>query len=190
MWLALRQKEQTARMSPPANELSPPAAPEVRLPFRWRYVVAPHLVLLVSVLASGYFYRLLPSEIAYGYGSDESPAGYVSRGLLLLVLLAPQFILAFMSAAVAHIVARVGTRFVRDGSAPAAAIESIATVMSNMVVLPQLVLCYAMLDLFTYNAYETRLPPMYIFAVVVMLVGGALLGLFFLRAVQQARAVK
>jgi hypothetical protein len=152
-------------------------------------VVAPIVVLLFSVVAAAYFVRLLPSEVAYGYGGGAG-SRQVSRGLLLLVLLAPQFILAFLSAAVAHVVARVGARFVRDGGASAGAVESIAAVMSNMVVLPQLVLCYATIDIFRFNSYGTHLPPLYIFAVVVMLVGGAVLGLFFLRAVQQSRSIK
>jgi hypothetical protein len=188
LWLALKQRDQATRVAP-TLKTGPAGGADLRLPFRWRYVVAPILVLVASVVAAVYFVRLLPVEVAYGYGSGEG-ARQVSRGLLLLVLLSPQFILAFLSAAVAHIVARVGARFVRDGGASAGAVESIATVMSNMVVLPQLVLCYAMIDIFRFNAYGTHLPPLYVFAVVVMLVGGAVLGLFFLRAVQQTRAVK
>ena len=190
LWLAVKQKEQATRVSPQTKPQAPESAPDVRLPVRWRYVVVPLLVLLVSIVAAACFFRLLPSEMAYGYGSGTDSANYESRGLVLVVLLAPQFILTFLSAAVAHVVARVGTRFVRDGSTPVAAIDSLATVMSNMVVLPQLILCYAMIDLFRYNAYGTRLPPLYLFAVVVMLVGGGVLGVFFLRAIQQARAVK
>lgn len=188
LWLAVKQRDQAARAAP-MPKTGVVGGPDVRLPFRWRYVVAPIVVLLVSVVAAVYFVRLLPAEVEYGYGAGAG-SRQVSRGLLLLVLLAPQFILAFLSAAVAHIVARVGTRFVREGGASAGTVESITTVMSNMVVLPQLVLCYAMIDIFRFNSYGTRLPPLYVFAVVVMLVGGAVLGLFFLRAVQQARSTK
>ena len=190
MWLALRRRGQPAKVAPQKAQVAPTGPSEIKLPFRWRYVVAPNLVLLVAVAAAVYFFRLLPSRVSYGYGSGGTPPNQVAKGLVLLVLLGPQFILALMSAAVAHVVARVGTRFVRDGSTTSAAVESIGTVMSNMVVLPQLVLCYAMIDLFRYNAYGTHLPPLYLFAVLVMLAGGAALGFLFLRAIQHARAVK
>ncbi len=188
LWLAVRQRQQFASAASARGPGS--AAPsDTRLPFRWRYVVAPGAVLVVSVVAAAFFFRLLPAQVTYGYGSG-SVGRQISRGLLLVVLLAPQFILTFLSAAVAHVVARVGSRFVKDGGTSTGVVESVGTIMSNMVVLPQLVLCYAMIDMFRFNAYGTHLPPLYVFAVIVMLIGGAALGFFFLRARQQARAAK
>lgn len=187
LWLAVRQREQTAHTAPSRGPAA--VASDTRLPFRWRYIIAPVAVLVVSVVAAAVFFRLLPAQVTYGYGSG-SGGRQISRGLLLVVLLSPQFILAFLSAAVAHVVARVGSRFVKDGGTSVGVVESVGTIMSNMVVLPQLVLCYAMIDMFRFNSYGTHLPPLYVFAVIVMLVGGVALGLFFLRALQQARAAK
>ncbi len=190
LWLAFKQKQSSAKTAPSVKGPSVTVPSSARLPFRWRYVVVPVLVLFVSVVAAAYFFGLLPSQIAYHFAADGSADRWVGRGALMMALVAPQFLLAFLGAVVAHIVARVGTRFVQDGSTPAPAIESITTVMSNMVALPQLVLCFAMVDIFAYNAYLVHLPPLYIFAMAVMLVGGSILGLFFLRAIQQARATK
>ncbi len=190
LWLAFRRKQSVtgtaAVKAPPAAAV--PAGRE--LPFRWRYVAAPVLVLLVAVAAAAYFFRLLPPQVFYHFAADGSGDRSVSRGALVMALVAPQFLLAFVAAAVAHIVARVGGRFVRDGSTSGPAVESVTTVMSNMVVLPQLVLGFAMADMFVFNAYDIRLPPLYVIAMVVMLGGGAILGLFFLRAIQQARAAR
>ncbi len=187
LWLAVKQRQgsgiTTSVKGPSA------AASDTRLPFRWRYIIGPVAVLVVSVVAAVCFFRLLPARVIYGYGSG-SGGREISRGLLLVVLLAPQFILTFLSAAVAHVVARVGSRFVKDGGTSVGVVESVGTIMSNMVVLPQMVLCYAMIDMFRFNAYGTHLPPLYVFAVIVMLVGGAALGFFFLRALQQARTAK
>jgi uncharacterized membrane protein len=185
LWMAFKRKQSVTRAAPEA-ERRPKAAVQA-LPFRWRFVVAPFLVMLISVVAAAYFYRLLPPQVPYHFAADGSGDRSVSRGSLVLALVAPQVLLALVAAAVAHIVARVGARFVRDGNSPGAAVESVTTVMSNMVVLPQVVLCFAMFNLFVLNAYGVQLPPMYVVAMVVMLGGGVVLGLFFLRAIQQAR---
>jgi uncharacterized membrane protein len=191
LWLAFKRKQSVTRTAPVVEKGPRIAAVKGQpLPFRWRYVVMPALVLLVSVAAAAYFYRLLPQQVAYHGAADGSGDQSVDRAALVLALVAPQFLLAFVAAAVAHIVARVGTRFVQDGSARAPAVESVTTVMSNMVVLPQLVLWYAMMEIFVSAAYDVQLPPLFVFAMAVMLGGGSVLGLFLLRAVQQARVTR
>jgi uncharacterized membrane protein len=184
LWLAFKRKQRaTASVEVPVAA----AASQPALPLRWRFVALPLLVLVAVVAAAVCFYRLFPAQVAYQFAADGSGDRTVGRAPLVLALVAPQFLLALVAAGVAHIVARVGTRFVQDGNTSAAAVESITTVMSNMVVLPQLVLGFAMINIFVLSAYDVRLPPLYVSAMVVMLGGGAVLGLLFLRAVQQAR---
>jgi len=58
--------------------------------------------------------------------------------------------------------------------------------MGNMVALPQLVLTFAMLAIFSYNSYGIYLMPLWIFALIVMGLGGIILGAVFFLALQQA----
>jgi len=53
--------------------------------------------------------------------------------------------------------------------------------------LPQIILCFAMLDIFVYNAYQVHLLKLWVFAVLVMVVGSVVLGICFARAMRQAR---
>jgi hypothetical protein len=62
--------------------------------------------------------------------------------------------------------------------------------MGNMVALPQLVLVFAMLAIFSYNSYGIYLMPLWIFALIVMGLGGVVLGIVFFLAVQQSLARK
>jgi hypothetical protein len=62
--------------------------------------------------------------------------------------------------------------------------------MSNMVVLPQVVLLFAMLDIFSYNAFQVHLVEPWIVALVVMLVAGPILAILFFRAIQRSKAAK
>ena len=192
LWLALNrrrksrgEREVAAADSRRSGEVSTSSG----LPFRWRYILLPFLVLLISIAAAAYFYHLLPSEVAFGLGTNSTEK-MIGREVFLAMMIVPQFLLSFAGATAAHLIARVGSRYVRDGSASAPPFESIMTVMSNMVVLPQLVLCYAMVDVFVNNAYQFQLPAIYIFGILVMVVGGAILGFFFLKAFQQTRSLR
>jgi hypothetical protein len=60
-------------------------------------------------------------------------------------------------------------------------------VMGNMLALPQIILALAMLDIFLYNAYQIRLIPLWISAIIVMVLGLVFLGIFFFRSIQEAR---
>ena len=56
----------------------------------------------------------------------------------------------------------------------------------NMVAIPQIILDFAMLDIFSYNSFQTHLrPSVLVFALVVMVIGGIILGFFFVRTIGQ-----
>jgi membrane-bound ClpP family serine protease len=57
--------------------------------------------------------------------------------------------------------------------------------MGNMMALPQIILGFAMLQVFSYNAYQIQLMPLWAFALLVMGLGGIILGVFFTLAVRQ-----
>jgi uncharacterized membrane protein len=158
--------------------------------FRWRYVVPSLVVVLVAVVASIYFYHLLPDRLAYQVTNGNSADKSVGRDWFIVAMVLPQFLLTLAGASVAWAIARAGRRYKETGKAKAAGLSGMITVMSNMVVLPQLVLCFALIDVFSYNAYQVHLLPLWVFAMLVMLVGGFVLAIFFFRAVQQAKIAR
>jgi hypothetical protein len=54
--------------------------------------------------------------------------------------------------------------------------------MGNIVALPQVVTVFVMLDIFSYNVYDLHLMPTWMFALIVMVVGGVFLAIFFIKA--------
>jgi hypothetical protein len=68
-----------------------------------------------------------------------------------------------------------------------ATMRKLLPVMGNMAALPQLILTFAMLDVFLYNAYQIRLIPLWIFTIIVMVLGAVVLGVFFARTMRQSR---
>jgi len=146
----------------------------------------PLIFLLLSVGLAAYFYPRLPDEIAYHF-QDGLPDRWLSRGAIITWLLVPQFLLAGLSAAVVLGVTRVGNRFQPTANKRS---ETMLLLMGNMVALPQLVLAFAMLAIFSYNSYGVYLMPLWIFAIIVMGLGGIILGAVFFLAIQQTLARK
>jgi len=64
--------------------------------------------------------------------------------------------------------------------------DSIVALMGNMIGLPQLILCFAILDIFSYNAYQIRLIPLWAFSLIVMGIGAIILAMVFVSALRRA----
>ena len=59
--------------------------------------------------------------------------------------------------------------------------------MGNLVALPQIVLTFAMLDFFLYNAYQIRLIPLWIFTLIVLVLGAIILITLFILIIRRYR---
>ena len=103
--------------------------------------------------------------------------------MTMVLALLPQFLLALIGVALAWVMARLASRlWPREGTR--ADPRTIVALMGNMIALPQIVFGFAMADIFVYNAYQIHLPPLWIFAVALMVVGGIIIGVVFVRAIR------
>ncbi|UCH43533.1 MAG: hypothetical protein JSW16_03035 [Dehalococcoidales bacterium] len=152
--------------------------------FYWGYILLPLLIFFFSVIAVVYFYRLLPVEVAYRFLSDGSPDRWLPRSTVILWVVLPQLIMVILAVLITWGITRLAVRFRApdsNGTAP----QGMLKIMGNMVALPQTILLFAMLDIFSYNAYQVHLLPLWVNAVVVMGLGGIILGISFIRAIRQ-----
>jgi hypothetical protein len=60
-------------------------------------------------------------------------------------------------------------------------------IMGNMLALPQLVIIFTMVSFFIYNTSQIKLISIWIFALIVLVIGGAALVLLFMRAMGRTR---
>ncbi len=104
--------------------------------------------------------------------------------MTMLLALLPQFFLSLIAVTLAWVMTRVASRFWQPGETRVN-LEIIIWLMGNMIALPQMVLGFAMADIFVYNAYQIHLPPLWIFALVVMVLGGVVITVFFVRAIRR-----
>ena len=180
VWFVSRQRK-VLRGREPVRQSTPAPA----LVFHWGYIVLPLFILLLSIIITVYFYPRLPDAVAYHFAADGSADRWLGRSVIIVWLLLPQFILTLLAGAITWGVTSLGSRF-RQPERPVVKVESVLLLMGNMIVLPQIILCFAMLDIFSYNSYQVHLLPLWAVALIVMVLGGIILGVFFIQAIRQA----
>lgn len=157
------------------------------LSFRWNYIILPVAILLLSIFSSAYFYHLLPPQVAYHFKLDGTPDRWFGRGMAMVLVLMLQIFFTLLAGATTWGITKLSIFSRQTGSAQIKP-ERILLLMGNMIALPQLIVCFAMLDIFSYNAFKIHLMPLWLFALIIMALGVIILGRFFIRAYKQAGA--
>jgi sterol desaturase/sphingolipid hydroxylase (fatty acid hydroxylase superfamily) len=106
----------------------------------------------------------------------------MNRGALISWMLIPQFILVLLAVGIVWGAIKLSVRFPPSAGTR---VERILCLMGNMIALPQIILGFAMLDIFSYNSYQMRIMPWWLFAAIIMGLGGIVLGIFFVLAIRE-----
>jgi len=156
------------------------------LPFRWSYIILPAAILLLSIVLSAYFYHLLPTEVAYHFELDGTPDRWFSRGMTMVWVLVPQFLFTLLAGAIVWGITKLGILSVQTASTWIKP-ERMLSLMGNMIALPQLIVCFAMADIFSYNSYQMHIMPMWIFLLIILGLATIALGLLLIVIFTRAR---
>ena len=159
----------------------------VELTFRLKYIMLPLAILLLMAVLTAIFYPQLTDEVAYRFNMSGSPVSWLERGFILLLALLPQFILFIIAIAITLSVTRAGRSVGQIASALKP--ERLLMLMSNIVALPQIIFGFVMLDVFIYNIYGNHLMPVWLFALILMIIGGIILAIFFIQAFRRSRSI-
>lgn len=146
----------------------------------------PVAILFISIILVAFFYSQLTPEVAYRFNTDGSPKSWLSRGMLALIMLLPQILLVLLAGAVTYAITRIGGSLGQVSQA--LNLERLILLIGNVVILPQIVFGFIMLDIFSYNVYGSHLMPVWLFVVIVMAIGGVILAIFFIQAFQRSRS--
>ena len=176
----------TVKNEKPTKEKPAPGKTSAyNLPFRLKYILLPVVLLLMAVILVAIFYPQLTEEVAYRFDTDGSPKSWLSRGAIASLALVPQFVLVLVSAGVV-----LGTiKLSRSSEQVAGAInpERLVLFMGNMVALPQVIIGFVILDIFSYNVYSRHLMPMWLFALIAMVLAGIVLTIFLIQTIKSSR---
>jgi len=178
IWFAFRHKQLIKSKETTARET---------LPFRWIYIILPLAILLLSVILIAYFYHQLPAEVAYHFEPDGSPDKWLNRGMIIIWTLTPQLLLALLAGAITWGITKLNIPS-RQTERAWLKPGRILSLIGNMMALPQIILCFAMFDIFSYNSYQIHIMPLWVFALIIMGLGGIILGIFFINAICRLRS--
>ena len=142
--------------------------------------------MLLSLALTVFFYAQLPDDVAYLFKSDGSAERWASRIVVVLWLLLPQLVLTLFAFAVVWGVSIVSARFKATDDSTKKLVGTLL-LMGNMVALPQALLVFAMLDIFSYNSYQIHILPLWAAALIIVGAGSIILGMFFMRAIRDIR---
>ncbi len=182
IFLKMFSPKKIAPESSPGEPPQPAVTPEAKIHVRWSYFILPLAILLVSVIITVYFYGKLPAQVVWQLNSAASPT--VSRGQIALWAIVPQVLLALLAFFIALGASRIGDLF-KEASASGIQLDSVLLVMSNVVVIPQLILTFAILRIFSYNSFQTDINFVWWVSLAVILLGIILLSVFFIRALMK-----
>jgi uncharacterized membrane protein len=157
-----------------------------RIGFRWAYVAAPVGVLLIAIIIALVYYWKLPHEIAYRF-SHGMAVNQVARGTVLAWALGLQLVFTLFALAITAFIT-MGARRMLLAETPM--LRVLLAIIGNILGLPQIIIAYAMMDIFIYNIHGKALPSLLAFTIIVMLAGGIVLAVYFSRAVTQSKKLK
>ena len=175
-WYFLRHRQQTEKATKESVE---------RIPFRWRYIVAPIVILLLFVILSAVFYPRLPAEVGYQFRPDGTAGRLLSREMAMVLMLVPQLFLALLAGFITMGMTRMG---ILSGQQQVMGLkpQKILAIVGNLGALPQLILGFTIFDIFSYNAFQIHIMTTWV-AVLVLALSAVVLGAVFVIYVYRAR---
>ncbi|HEX9897510.1 MAG TPA: hypothetical protein VGA85_07640 [Dehalococcoidales bacterium] len=153
-------------------------------PFPWKAVILPLIIFLLVLVMVVLFCSKLPQDVASRFDADGTPGVWTTKGTLIIWALLPQFLLALLAFMIAWSVTRIGA-LARSAEEAGIKLDSLLLVMGNMIALPQLILGFAMLNTFGYNAYQVRIVPLWAVVLIIAIAGVVILGAFFITTIRK-----
>ncbi|MFH0942040.1 MAG: hypothetical protein V1823_03345 [Chloroflexota bacterium] len=155
-----------------------PAGEARRAAFRPAYIILPALVFLLSAAITAWFYPRLPEELVYRFKPGAATQAHFPRQMAPALMLLPQLLLALPLGGITWGITRL-TRAPDEKGNQSLALEKVILLMGNIAALPQLIVCFALADIFSYNSYGRHLMSLWLFGAVVLVTGAVFLGSLF-----------
>jgi hypothetical protein len=134
------------------------------------------------VIITIYFYGKLPDAIAWRLNSVDSPT--ISRFQIVLWAIVPQLLLTLLAMVITYGTTKIAG-LLNQAPSDGIRLGTVLMVMSNMVVIPQLILIIAMLRIFSYNAFGTQISFIWWVSLAIILAGVFFLSIFFVNLIRK-----
>jgi len=161
-----------------------PEAKTPRIPFRWRYILLPLVILFITCIVSVIFYIQLPAQVGWHFAADGIPDNWINRSAILGITIGTQIILVLIGyglvvgasrSIVSSQTTEVGPNMLRS-----------LQLMGNLMVLPQIIIGFVMTDIFSYNIYQKHLLPTWLFIIIAIVLATVVFIVFFVMMLKRA----
>jgi uncharacterized membrane protein len=156
------------------------------LVFRWSYVLAPLLLTVLCLIVALAFLFFLPNPLAFRFNSDGSPLTTMNTYTFVTLMIVVQVLCASVAAVIVQSIVKMSQRVYKGVETPAS-LDGMVYLLSNMVLLPQAILAYLMLDALIYGVWKIHVISFSLFAILAVLIGTAVLAIQFVRAASGAK---
>jgi hypothetical protein len=156
-----------------------------KVTLRWTYIGLPLVFFVLTFITAGIFYAKLPQDIAYHF-QDSTPDRWITRGAFISWMVIPHVFFILLSIFLTRML-MLGGKYFAEGESP---LRVLLPLMGNMIVLPQIVMFTAFLQLIFYNGYNTGIAPLWVPAVTILILGAVVLGFVFTRLMRKFRKKK
>jgi len=147
--------------------------------FHYKFVVAPSALAVISVVVVLLFSSSLSGQIAFRFDDSGAPRSSMSTFAFILLSVVAQMMCALVAFGISKSVIAMGSRMYKN-EPPLFKLDGFILLMSNMVLFPQVILSYVMIDAFIYNTWQIHLFSAVHFVVVVIIVASLVIcGAFF-----------
>lgn len=156
------------------------------LQFRTGFIVLPLAFFTISAVLAAAFWGSLPDEVYYRFTTGGDPgSSLVAKGSVVAVVLLIQAALLLLSFLLTWSLGR--SRFFNENLKnfwfnP----TKLLTLMGNMPAIVQVIIAYALLDIIIYHTQESHLVPLWLFALVTLVLGGVFILVYALPIFLQA----
>jgi uncharacterized membrane protein len=156
--------------------------------FRFRYVAAPLILAIVCLILALAFVSSLPSPLGFRFAGDGTVLTATNKYAFIALMIAAQVICALAAWTIALTIIKLGQRSFKTDQ-PQIPLDSYISLMSNMILLPQLILAYIMLDAFIYGTWARHLISVGLFSILTIAAGSLVLIFTFARTLSRAQNV-
>jgi uncharacterized membrane protein len=156
------------------------------LVFRLKYIAAPMILAILVVVIALSFLFFLPNPLPFRFDSDGSPLTSMNKYAFILLMVAVQIVSALVAMAIVRTIIGISKNMFKASEAPIN-LEGLVSLMSNMVLLPQVILAYLLVDTLIYAGWNIHVISFTLFSIGAVVIGTVILLVQFLSISSRAR---
>jgi uncharacterized membrane protein len=185
LFLLRRERQATAKAAKAERVSAPPrSAPVLR--FRFSFIALPLVIAMTSIISAFVVFPFLPAQVAYRFTMGGAPASYMARGTFFVLMTVAQLAIVGSAYIIASSIVNLGRRAAQDQPLPVDP-SRVIWLMANMVVLPQVILAFILVDAAIYGSTTRHLLTPWIFSLLTLGLGSVAIVALFLKSFRDYR---